>query len=169
MPTLISQRTAAWTVVAAASMTGALALPAHAAAPNRQEYLAGQACAFPLAVDSTDNPNRVFKEFKDAKGRTVRTISAGRGSTLTFTNLATGAALTLKSNGAVLKKIFNPDDSYTAESTGHNVIILFPTDRPAGPTTTLYTGRVVYSSTATNDFTILSTSGRTRDICAELD
>ena len=32
----------------------------------------------------------------------------------------------------------------------------------------LYSGRVVYTTDVDNNFTILSTSGRSRDICAEL-
>jgi len=28
---------------------------------------------------------------------------------------------------------------------GHNVLILFPSDVPAGPSTTLYVGRVVFT------------------------
>ncbi|HEU4545304.1 MAG TPA: hypothetical protein VFR88_03335 [Microlunatus sp.] len=39
------------------------------------------------------------KEFTDDNGRVVRTISAGRRSTLIFTNASSGATVELKSNG----------------------------------------------------------------------
>jgi hypothetical protein len=155
-------------ILGVGSLAVAGPLQAQATAPFDLDLPAGQACAFRLGVNVMASDHRVVKEFTDPNGDVVRTIQAGKGSTLTFTNVATGAAVTLKGNGAVSKETFNPDGSSTVVSTGHNVIILFPTDNPAGPTTTLYTGRVVYTSTVTKDFTIISVSGRTRDICAEL-
>ncbi|TQM64922.1 hypothetical protein [Humibacillus xanthopallidus] len=98
----------------------------------------------------------------------VRTLSAGTGSALTFTNETSGATLSLRSNGAVTRSTPLEGGSNLTVSTGHNVLILFPTDVPAGPSTTLYTGRVVYTATATGDFTVLETSGASRDLCAEL-
>lgn len=88
---------------------------------------------------------------------------------LLFTKLGTDKTVSLTSNGSVLKTILNPDGTSTNQATGHNVIILFPTDIPAGPSTTLYEGRVVFTATAANDFEIISSSGRTRDICSELE
>lgn len=129
------------------------------------EFPAGVACDFALGLDITPNPHRVFREFKDGA-----IISAGRGDVLLFTNIDTGKTVSLKDNGSVsMTSSPNPDGSSTVQATGHNVIILFPTDVPMGPSTTLYEGRVVYTATATNDFTIISSSGPTRDICSELD
>src|SRR3989442_5085073 len=54
----------------------------------------------------------------------------------------TDVTLSLSSNGAVTNVTKNPDGSETVVTTGHNILILFPTDVPAGPTTTLYVGRV---------------------------
>jgi len=49
------------------------------------------------------------------------------------------------------------------------VIILFPTDVPAGPSTTLYVGSVVYTvDRASGVFTVKTHSGTTTDICAAL-
>lgn len=130
---------------------------------------AGQACAgFNLGLNITENPGRVLKEFRDADGNPVRTISAGRGSVLLFTNLDTGATVSLRSNGSVSKSTFNPDGSSTVQNSGHNVIILFPTDITTGPSTSLYVGRVVYTSTPVGEFEIVGSSGRTRDLCSEL-
>lgn len=147
----------------------ALPLPALAEETFDLTFPAGWGCDFALGINIAPAANRVTREFTDSSGNVVRTISAGRGSTLSFTNVVSGASVGLKSNGSVMKATSNPDGSSTVSATGHNVIILFPTDVPAGPTTTLYVGRVVYTSTAASDFTIVSTSGHARDICAELD
>ena len=111
---------------------------------------------------------QVRKEFRDENGNLVRLLEAGKGSTLLFTNLDTGATLTLESNGSVTHTTFNPDGSRTVASTGHNVIILFPTDVPAGPSTTLYEGRIVYTVESGEVFTVQRVSGQTTDICAIL-
>ncbi len=70
-------------------------------------------------------------ELKGPSGRLSasgsRELTAGRGRTLRFVNTASGA------------------DFEVAALTGHNVLILFPTDVPAGPSTTLYVGQVVIS------------------------
>ena len=52
--------------------------------------------------------------------------------------------------------------------TGHNVLILFPSDVPAGPSTTLYVGRVVFTADVNGIFTLVSTSGTSTDLCAAL-
>jgi hypothetical protein len=59
-------------------------------------------------------------------------------------------------------------NDFLVVTTGHLVLILFPTDVPAGPTTTLYVGRVVYRSDALSNFTLLGTTGKATDICALL-
>jgi hypothetical protein len=159
-----------------ASASGAVALmlalagsaaPA-VAAPFSFELDPGQGCAFGLGVSGTGGDHRGGHTFVDANGNPVRIIDAGRGSRLTFTNLSTGATLTLRANGAVTNTVINPDGSSTVTTTGHNVLILFPTDVPAGPSTTLFTGRVVFTVSPTGVFTLLSTAGTSTDICAAL-
>ena len=57
----------------------------------------------------------------------------------------------------------------TYTNTGHTGLILFPTDVPAGPTTTLYVGRMIYSvDPSTGVFTFLGSNGRQLDVCALL-
>jgi hypothetical protein len=52
---------------------------------------------------------------------------------------------------------------------GHNVLIYFPTDDPAGPSTTLVVGRAdIIVDSETSHFTRLSRTGNTTDICAAL-
>jgi hypothetical protein len=59
---------------------------------------------------------------------------------------STGEKVELPSDGSVTRTTINTDGTATVENTGHNVLILFPTDVPAGPLTTLYVGRLVYTA-----------------------
>jgi hypothetical protein len=164
-------RLASW--AAALAVASALAVgtpvPVSAAAPDFSFDLpAGVACAFPLRVEGTGD-KRIMREFTDRNGNVVRLLSAGKGFTLTFTNTSPGGeSLTLQSNGSVERTTVNSDGTRTVVSTGHNVLILFPTDIPAGPSTTLYVGQIVYTIDADGVFTLQSTSGTTTDICALL-
>jgi hypothetical protein len=154
------------------SIAGTLVAPlvlanAALAADFAVDFPAGVACVFEMRVDGTGG-NQVYREFHDRDGNLVRLLFAGTGSALNFTNLSTGAALSLKGNGAVSHIALNPDGSATQVTTGHNVIILFPTDDPAGPSTTLYVGRVVTSIDSAGNYTLLKASGNSVDICAAL-
>ena len=52
---------------------------------------------------------------------------------------------------------------------GHLVLIMFPSDVPAGPSTTLYVGRVVFDvDNATGVFTLREARGNATDLCAAL-
>jgi len=164
---LLSKR---MSVAAAVVSTAAVAVSADAAvaAPFHLEFPAGTACTFGLAVDGVGGDKRVERTFVDANGNTVRMLSAGVGSQLTFTNLSNDATTALRANGAVTQTVFNADGSQTVTLTGHNVLFLFPSDVPAGPSTTLYVGRVVFTVDADGVFTVVSTSGTATDICAAL-
>ena len=74
----------------------------------------------------------------------------------------------LRSRGAVQQTTTLADGSTLNVLTGHNVVFMFSSDVPAGPSTTLYSGRVVFTATPTSDYTILQTRGTSRDLCAEL-
>ena len=129
---------------------------------------AGVACAdFDLGLDFGPSKHTVMKEFKDKNGNVLRALEAGTGVAVTLTNMTTGEELSLKSNGAVSKTTFNAD-GLPVQTTGHRVIILFPTDIPAGPTSTLYVGRVTYTVDTNEVFQLTSSSGQTTDICAAL-
>ena len=127
--------------VAAAEADFSIVLPAGLRSPS-----------FDLGVEGTGD-KRIMREFRDRNGNVVRTLAAGKGSTLTFTNVSTGDNLTLPSSGSVQRTTVNSDGTSTALSTGHNVLIFFPTDIPAGPSTTLYVGKVVYTVDASGVFT----------------
>jgi hypothetical protein len=150
--------------------------PATAADSTTLDLPAGLACAFRLSVEIRGG-NQVMKEFEDKNGNVVRKLSAGKGSALSFTQCidatedpCTGATFSLKANGSVIHTTVNPDGSSTVADTGHNVVILFPTDVPPGPSTTLYVGRLVFtiSPPPDNVFTVQSFSGHTTDICDAL-
>jgi len=128
----------------------------------------GLACpGFGLQVDAVGG-NQQVKEFLDANGNTVRTITTGTGTAVTLTNVKTKEALQFSSNGATTETVVNPDGTQTVTSTGHLILILFPTDVPAGPTTTLIVGRVVYTVDSRGVFRLQSISGQTTDLCALL-
>ena len=130
--------------------------------------LAVSADAAVAAVQGAGGDQRVTRTFVDSNGNAVRILSAGRGSQLTFTNLSSNATIALPASGAVMNTVVNADGLQTVTLTGNNVLIMFPSDVPAGPSTTLYVGRVVYTVDAGGVFTLVSTSGRATDLCAAL-
>ena len=156
-------------VAAALSVVALLAAVSPAAAADATlDFPAGVACSFELRLVISSSDQRVIREFTDKNGNVVRVLSAGKGATLTFTNLSTGASLVVKTNGSNSKRTINADGTETVLATGYNVIILFPSDVPAGPSTTLYVGSVTYTIDTNGVFTITKTSGTTTDICAAL-
>lgn len=128
----------------------------------------GVACSFGLRIESTGGEHRICRNFFDKSGNLVRVLSAGKGYVLTFTNLDTGATLTTPANGSNTHTTYNADGSRTEVATGHNVIILFPTDTPPGPSTVLYVGQVVYRVDPGEVFTLTKVTGKSTDICATL-
>jgi hypothetical protein len=149
-------------LAALASSTPAFALDGFSVA-----YPAGIACEFPLGIDGSGGHLKVM-EFLDKSGNTVRTLAAGTGSALRFTNLDTGATTSTRSNGFVQRIFPNADGSTTLENMGHTIVIMWPTDVPAGPSTTLYVGRVVIKVEDGSTFTLLGSRGVATDICAAL-
>jgi hypothetical protein len=110
----------------------------------------------------------MMKEFADENGNVVRLLSTGKGFDLTFTNLNSGESIAFPSNGSVEQTTINADGSTTVRATGHNIVILFQTDEPAGPTTTLYAGQLLYTVDGNGDFHVQKSTGQTTDICALL-
>jgi hypothetical protein len=150
-------------------MAGALGSASLASAADSftSDFPAGLACAFELLIEGSGG-HQVFREFLDKNDNVVRTLTAGTGSALTFTNVATGATFSSQSNGAVTHVTYNPDGSSIWVTTGHNVLILFPTDTPAGPSTTLYVGHVVFTVDTSFNYALQQHSGQATDICAAL-
>ena len=156
----------------------AVAAPATAASPPDAvlDFPAGLACDFDLRLELRGGDQQHYKEFFDKDGNVVRSIYAGKGSALTFINASpmgepgSGATLSLKANGFSDHQTYNPDGTITDTTMGHVVLILFPTDVPAGPSTTLYVGRLVFNiNPNTGVATLQSFNGKQTDICAALD
>ena len=165
---MTARRTREAAIAAAAlAMIGSIATAGAAAASDFSvQFPAGTACAFPLRVDGTGG-HRIEHTFTNKDG-TGRVLTTGTGSALRFTNETTGATVSLRSNGAVQRTTTLADGSSLNVLTGHNVLFLFPTDVPAGPSTTLYTGRIMFSATPSGDFTVLGTQGTSSDLCGQL-
>lgn len=142
--------------LAALGLTALAAAPAHAAVQP-----AGLACDFPLDIVG-DGGALKFHQHGDV------IMFTGRGENLTLTNVDTSASLSLRSKGVAVRVTQLPDDASRYELNGSNIVILFPTDVPAGPSTTLYNGRVVFHVDADAVWTLESFAGPTRDLCAEL-
>ena len=128
---------------------------------------AGLACAFELTIEVRGG-NQVMREFTDQNGNVVRFLSAGKGAALTFIGNGDTYVMPANGGGSVAHVTYHPDGSTTWMTTGHNVLILFPTDIPAGPSTTLTVGRVVFTVDTNGVFTVSEVRGKTTDICAEL-
>jgi hypothetical protein len=130
---------------------------------------------FNLGIEATGG-NLHTKIFVDENGEPVRRLTAGKGVLLTYTNFGpdpavpiAGQSIKIKTGGSVLSERINPDGTMTFTATGHNGLVLFPSDVPAGPSTTQYIGRIVYHvDPMTGVFTLLQESNNQRDVCAEL-
>jgi hypothetical protein len=129
----------------------------------------GVACpGFALEYTASEGRVRVIT-FKDKEGKPARVLTVATGVVITYTNVATGESISFKTSGSVNSTV-TEGTTQTVTATGHNGLILFPTDVPAGPTTTQYSGgRIVYTvNTDTGVFTLVSASGNATDICAAL-
>jgi hypothetical protein len=133
-----------------------------------QLYDAGSACEFPLRIELAGS-NYHLKEFFDKNDNLVRLIIAGKGSFMTLTNMDSGATISLKAYGFSAQITNSVDGSTTQTITGHVLLTMGPADVPAGPSTTLYVGRLVYKVDSAGVGTILSFNGKSTDICAALD
>lgn len=163
----------------ALSALGAAALvaPTQPALAADNSYLlpAGTGCEFNLGVSWTGG-KLYTKEFFDKDGNLVRILTAGKGVLLTYTNYGTdpdapvaGESITFRTDGSVTEIVVNPDGTLTYTATGHNGLVMYPSDVPAGPSATQYVGRIVFNvDPATGVFTLVGTRGSAVDVCAEL-
>lgn len=101
----------------------------------------------------------------DAHGNPV---TGAAGTTLIeLTNESTGASTTARIAGTVIGAVTQPDGSTTYTFVGRSFQALFPTD-PGGPSTTVYSGILVFNQAADGTTTILSSTGSSVDLCAVL-
>jgi hypothetical protein len=157
-------RLAAVTMLASAAMI-VTTQPASAA---EVQLPAGVGCPnFPLGLDGGAPPPEK-RNFTDRNGNQVR-ILAGKSGAVTWTNLSTGKFVTFQSRGTHLRETTFSPTSQLLEFSGHVAIVLFPTDKPAGPSTTQISGRLVLRFDPTTGLTeVLKQEGNQIDVCARL-
>jgi hypothetical protein len=108
------------------------------------------------------------KTFTDPNGNPI-TVLAGKSGAVTYTNLDTNKSLTFQSRGTALRITERSDGTQLLEFSGNVGIILFPSDVPAGPSTTQINGRLVLSFDPATGFTVvLKQVGNQIDVCARL-
>jgi hypothetical protein len=141
--------------------------PAKGPSPNEPAtFPAGAACeGFGVSV-TIDVDRQRTKTFFDKNGSPVRETVTGR-IVLTVTNATTLESRTFRLGGST-HITFEENGSVTFVITGHDLIVLFPTDIPPGPSTTQNTGRLEVNIAPDGTFTVVSLSGRALDVCAEL-
>ena len=123
---------------------------------------------FAIGVTASNGKVHV-KEFFDETGEiVVRSITVATGVVLTYSNAETGKSVSYKTSGSVSRIVNNPDGSQTVTATGHNGILLFKDFDVDGPSTTQYTGKVVYTVSPIGVFDVVSHSGRAINVCAAL-
>ena len=127
---------------------------------------AGLACTYPLTVEGWAGKNNT-REFTDKDGN-ANFVITGKGHDFRFTNNANGKTTTQMSQGVQQHIVFYPDGSQKYTTTGALLLVLFPTDIPAGPSTVYYNGRTVLTITAEGVGTLEPPHASARDICAEL-
>ena len=127
----------------------------------------GVACAdFPLRLQGFDD-QPVSRQFIDRSGR-VRLLVAGRAPSTTLTNLTSGEQYVVPGRAATIWTTIKPDGTQRFDISGTVTLILFPTDIPAGPSTTAITGRLVFTVDTQGVFRLVSVKGQQTDICAAL-
>lgn len=147
------------------AFTALIGFAGSAIADYSEVFPAGIACPdFALQVVGTGTAKGFSGDGSVGRGL----LSAGTGISYTFTNLTTNASWFPSAVGATKKMQPHQDGTTTYTVTGGNAIILYPTDVPAGPSTTWHAGRVVYTVDALGNWTVNRSSGAKIDVCAEL-
>jgi hypothetical protein len=165
MPISRFRRLATATVLALAALIVAAQL---ASAQEHDVVLpAGVGCDFALALDNIEGPP-LRREFTDRNGNTVR-LFAGKSGAVIYTNLETGESVSFQSRGTRLRETTDATTgTVLLEYSGHVGLVLFPTDVPAGPSTTQISGSLVATVDSSGVFTVQKVQGQQIDICATL-
>lgn len=127
-------------------------------------YPAGLVCSFPVSLHYLENKASAITHFD--KAGNVRWIGGHGRLVVRVTNDFSTEAVTLNISGPV-KFFLHPDGSVTFEGGGHSIFAFFPTDTPA-MSLLLLAGHVVVTASPTGQLTLISHTGSSRDICAEL-
>jgi hypothetical protein len=120
-----------------------------------------------LALDNIEGPP-LRREFTDRNGNTVR-LFAGKSGAVIYTNLETGESVSFQSRGTRLRETTDATTgTVLLEYSGHVGLVLFPTDVPAGPSTTQISGSLVLTTDSSGVTTVQKVQGQQIDICARL-
>ena len=158
------------TLVGALLCVGSLSADAQPTPVDAPDFTvpfdAGVACNFPLTIEGS-GARLYSREFTDKHGL-LNTEVMGMGFAFRFTNIANGKSASQKSQDAHQHTIQYPDGSQKITTDGAVLIVMFPTDIPAGPSTVYYNGHTVLNLTAEGVGTLELPHAHARDICAEL-
>ena len=133
------------------------------------QYPAGMACSdFGLQVEVWNGQGK-SKDLGDHHGK-HRTLNIGRGGAFRYTNMLTGKQASSEPQGTLqLTTTFDADGSQKVTVLGSLLLIWFPTDIPAGPSTTFYDrGLVSFKLSPDGVGTLLKSKGASLDVCAAL-
>jgi len=96
-------------------------------------------------------------------------VFAGKSGAVIYTNLETGEQVSFQSRGTRLRETTDATTgTLLLEYSGHVGLVLFPTDVPAGPSTTQISGRLVLTVDSSGVTTVQKVQGQQIDICASL-
>jgi hypothetical protein len=159
----INTRILALTLVSASLSLGSLQASAQATPDFTVPFEAGVACSFPLTIEGT-NAKGISTEYTDKDGN-LNVWLTGKGYAFRYTNTTTGKSTTTKSQPAAQHTITYPDGSQRITTYGASLIVMFPTDIPAGPTTKYYNGVTDMTITAQGVGTLIDEDAYGIDIC----
>lgn len=153
-------------------------LPASASGPDVPEapsYIpVGYACPdFNLGFTWTGGDKGWSREFTDKDGFVTRIMSHSSDSMVTYINYGSdplnpvaGKTYTAKMTGSGVRTDFG-EGTQRITLTGDNYLSLSGPDTPGGVSSTLHTGRVVFTfDNTTGALEVVSSSGRVLDLCA---
>jgi hypothetical protein len=128
----------------------------------------GVACAdFPVQIEfrGTSKQARTLP----ARDGDTRFAVAGRDYEYRFVNPITNATFTMTRSASLLTQTTRPDGTARLAINGNAWVVLYPTDTPAGPSTTVFSGRVVINVAADGTtYEVVQWTGRRTDVCAAL-
>jgi hypothetical protein len=162
-----------------ASITAATALACLVASSPASAVVldlpAGEACPdFDVRLDIGEDSKRNTRTFQDRDGNSVVVVTGAAESVVVSRLEGSDAveSVTVPARGARTRTTTATDGTSTVEFTGHLLLVLFSSDLGGSgltpSSTTLISGRTVFTVDENGVFTVQSVTGRTADICAAL-
>lgn len=157
-------------VLATAILAASFVAPPANAAPEWEDFGppdgAGIACEdFPLQIQIR-GVGKEPRELPYTDG-TLRWQVAGKDVDYRFVNTLTGATYTL-TRAASRLSVTGEEGASVFTITGTGWVVLFPTDIPEGPSTTVFSGKLVVKEGPAGVFTVTQWTGKKVDVCAAI-